>query len=111
MRRNLFDINLVLVLSVILLFSGCNYIKNIRLLSGGKLEKKDFVEELSFDYRKGILVLKAQINEDSTWHEFIFDTGAFDGKVEKQLAERLQMPTIATKSNGTAAGIVSVAQL
>lgn len=67
--------------------------------------RRGFVDEVPFTFRKDIIVVKARLNHDTTLREFIFDTGAFNSKVEQGLAERLGMPTVATKTNSTAQGI------
>lgn len=87
------------------LFASCNYAKNVRLLTGGELERTNFIQTIPFQYKKGLIVVSGHINEDTTRHEFIFDTGAFNSKIEKGLAESLSLPDVATKSNSTAQGI------
>ena len=71
---------------------------------GGELNRKNFVQTNSFEYRKGLIVFGAYINEDTTQHNFIFDTGAFNSKIENNLAEHLGLPDVATKDNSTAQG-------
>ncbi|MCR9253360.1 MAG: aspartyl protease family protein [bacterium] len=83
---------------------GCNYSKNVSLLLSGSVDRKDFVQEIPFEYRKGLIVVKAAINNDTTLREFIFDTGAFNSKIEKHLAEQHGLETVATKENSTAQG-------
>ncbi|SMG10658.1 Aspartyl protease [Marivirga sericea] len=94
---------LVIVLSSTLI--SCTYLKNVQLLSGGELKRQQFVEAIPFEMRKDLIVVKATVNADSTEREFIFDTGAFNSKIEKGLAESLGLKTITTKSNSTAAGV------
>lgn len=101
-RSNL--IWLVILLAALLGFISCNYVKNVRLLIGGELNRKSFVQTNSFEYRKGLIVLGAYINEDTTQHNFIFDTGAFNSKIENNLAEHLGLSDVATKDNSTAQG-------
>ena len=36
------------------LLTNCNYLKNVKLLSGGKLKRENFVQEVPFTYRKDI---------------------------------------------------------
>ncbi len=84
---------------ILVALSGCNYLKNVQLLTGGKLKRKQFVEEIPFSYRKKIIVVKARVNADTAMRHFIFDTGAFNSKVESQLAGQLGLPSVATKSN------------
>ncbi len=86
------------------LFISCNYAKNVRLLTGGEVKRTNFVQTLPFEYSKGLIVVGGYINQDTTRHEFIFDTGAFNSKVENELAKSLRLPDVATKSNSTAQG-------
>lgn len=83
-------------------------------MSSGKLMRENFVDSLSFENKKGLIVVQAQLNDSQQKHDFIFDTGAFETKVEWNLAAELELPTKATKSNATAQGIsqtVEVTQL
>lgn len=101
-------------LVVIILFStliSCSYLKNVQLLSGGELKRQQFVQAIPFEMRKDLIVVKAKVNGDSTEREFIFDTGAFNSKIEKGLAESLSMKTITTKSNSTAAGVTRIIEV
>ena len=101
MKKSISFLSLILCLQL----TSCSYLKNVQLLSSGKLERKQFVESVPFTLRKDIIVLSAQLSDDTTQHEFIFDIGAFNSKVEKGLAERLGYKTITTRSNGTASGV------
>ncbi|WP_340063600.1 retropepsin-like aspartic protease [Ascidiimonas aurantiaca] len=93
------------ILIVPLLLSNCSYMANVRLLSNGELRKQEFVEVIPFELRKDIIVIKAYVNDDPTEKEFIFDTGAFNSKLENNLAETLGLPTVTTKKNSTAQGV------
>lgn len=93
-----------LIVAILLLICSCSYYKNVRLLTGGSLRRKDFVQEIPFKYRKGIIVIEAKINGDTTSREFIFDTGAFNSKIVKELANSLGLATVTTKENSTAQG-------
>lgn len=103
-RYNPFKI-LTLAILFILLFAGCSYLKNVQLLTGGKLERKDFVEEIPFEMRKDLIVVQATINNEQVAREFIFDTGAFNSKIEKQLADILGLANVTSKENSTAQGV------
>ncbi|GAB3328817.1 hypothetical protein GCM10027429_04110 [Marivirga atlantica] len=94
---------LSLVLALVFL-SSCSYLKNVNLLISGKLKRENFVEGIPFEYRKGLVVVKAQINSDTTLREFIFDTGAFNSKIENELAQSLGLKTITTKTNADTNG-------
>jgi predicted aspartyl protease len=63
------------------------------------------VDSLTFAFNKKIIVVDAFLEGSQQTHQFIFDTGAFYSKVEKQLADDLKLPTVFTKSNSTAQGI------
>jgi len=106
--KYLFSIITILVASSML---GCSYLKNVQLLSGGELRRQDFVQAIPFEMKKDLMVVKAKVNGDSTEREFIFDTGAFNSKIEKALAESLKLKTITTKSNSTAAGVTRVIEV
>jgi hypothetical protein len=64
------------------------------------------MDHVSFDYVKKIIVVEASLENQTTANSFIFDTGAFYSKVEKSRAEQLQLPTIYSKENSTAQGVV-----
>lgn len=90
---------------LILILCSCDYLTQVRLLKNGEVGASNYLEEIPFELRKGLIVVQAKLNGSDTNREFIFDTGAFDCKVEKDLAESLGMPTLATRDNSTAAGI------
>ena len=91
--------------------SSCSYFKNISLLTGGSMIRENFVQEIPFHYRKGLIVVEARLNDDTTAREFIFDTGAFNSKIEKSLAEELGLETVTTKENSTAQGNTQVIEV
>ena len=99
MNKHIITISLIL-----LLISSCSYLKQVRLLTGARLERTDFVQEIPFHYRKGLIVVAAKINDDTISREFVFDTGAFNSKIEKGLADELGLETITSKENSTAQG-------
>ncbi|MEQ9103087.1 MAG: aspartyl protease family protein [Rhodothermales bacterium] len=89
----------------LILLSSCSYVANVRLLTGGEIRRTDYVQVIPFDYRKDLIVIQARLNADPEAREFILDTGAFDSKVEKELADRLALDVVASKTNSTAQGI------
>jgi predicted aspartyl protease len=102
------------LLGAALLLGACNYVQNVRLLTAGSLERTRFVDTIAFVYAKDLIVVDAQIHNQDEERHFILDTGAFDSKVEIRLAEELNLPTKATKTNSTAQGIteeIEVTQL
>lgn len=95
----------IMLLAVLTLtFTACSYLKNVNLLTGGNLERKDFVQEIPFEYKKGLIVVKVKVNSDTTRREFIFDTGAFNSKIEKGLAGSLGMKAVTSKTNSDSNG-------
>lgn len=90
---------------IILILCSCDYLTQVRLLKNGEVGASNYLEEIPFELKKGLIVVQGKLNNDSQEREFIFDTGAFDCKVEKDLAESLGMPTLATRDNSTAAGV------
>lgn len=102
--RSTIRIGFTLLMGVVL-FNSCNYINNVRLLTGGGVNSSNFTETISFKYLKGLIVVDAQLNNYTTYHQFIFDTGAFNSKIEFKLAEELGLSVKAIKDNSTAQGI------
>ncbi len=86
-------------------FMSCNYFANVRLLTNGSVADKNYEHTIPFEYIKGLIVVEATLNADSIPRQFIFDTGAFNSKIEKTVADSLQLQTFATKENSTAAGL------
>ena len=86
-------------------FMSCNYFANVRLLTNGTVADKNYEHTIPFEYIKGLIVVEAMVNADSIPRQFIFDTGAFNSKIEKKVADSLQLQTFATKNNSTAAGV------
>lgn len=89
---------------LLLMCGACSYLKNVRLLTNGSIARKNFVQALPFEYKKGLIVVKARVNADTTLREFIFDTGAFNSKIENGLAQQLALTTVTTKSNSDSNG-------
>jgi predicted aspartyl protease len=84
---------------------SCNYFKNIQLLTGAEIRRTNYVQKLPFEMRKDLIIVKARLNNDTVLSEFIFDTGAFNSKVEKSLADKHGFKVHAEKNNSTAQGI------
>lgn len=74
----------------ILLFSSCNLIKTIHLLKQGDIAITHFKEEIPFDFRVGLIIIKVII--DGKTYDFIFDTGATNA-VSLELAEKINLRT------------------
>lgn len=87
------------------IFTSCSYLKNVKLLTDGEITRKNYVQTIPFEWRKELIVVKARLNTDTTEREFIFDTGAFNSKVESKLATSLGLEVVTDKTNSTAQGI------
>lgn len=98
----------ILNLKIFLLFfllTSCSYIKNVRLLTSGEIKRENYVQTIPFEWRKELIVIRARLNSVTTEREFIFDTGAFNSKVESDLATSLGLEVVTEKTNSTAQGI------
>lgn len=80
----------------VLLFSSCNIIKTIHLLKQGHITPAHFKEEIPFEFRAGIMVIKILI--DGKYYDFIFDTGATNA-VSLELAEKLNLKQISRQES------------
>ncbi|MEQ8925469.1 MAG: aspartyl protease family protein [Fulvivirga sp.] len=96
-------INNYLVGACILLLTSCNYVKNVNLLVRGSAAKHIDCK-VPFTYKKGIIVVNAQIRNEENAREFIFDTGAFNSKIAKSLSDELGFETSAIKENSDSNG-------
>jgi hypothetical protein len=97
-----------LMLSLILICSictSCSYLRNVKLLTEGEITRENYVQTIPFEWRKELIVVKVKLNADPVLHEFIFDTGAFNSKVESNLATSLGLQVVTEKTNSTAQGI------
>lgn len=94
---------LLIITTVILLTSGCSYLKNVQLLVTGGLETKGSVTTLPFDYQKDIILVEATVSGQSG--VFLLDTAAFDSKIEHSFAQAAGLQPITTKKVTTAQGI------
>lgn len=83
---------------------SCNTVTQINMNAKSDVIS-NHVDSISFTYKKKIIVVDASLEDNQEPHQFIFDTGAFYTKIEKHLADDLKLPTVFTKSNGTAQGI------
>ncbi len=99
---NIFKLTLILLTFI---SSSCSYLKNVKLLTSGEIRRENYVQTIPFEWRKELIVVKARLNSDTTQREFIFDTGAFNSKVESTLATALDLEVVTHKTNSTANGI------
>ena len=96
---------LLTALLIVCFTASCSYIKNVKLLTDAKISKENYVQTIPFEWRKELIVVKARLNSDTVLREFIFDTGAFNSKVESSLSNTLGLEVITEKTNSTAQGI------
>lgn len=95
--------SVLLVLTIIFCIS-CNTVSEMRLQSQAEFTSPT-IHTLPFNYIKQLIVVKAAINQSDKPYHFIFDTGAFQSKVEHKVAENLKLNTEYERSNSTAQGI------
>lgn len=91
------------VLAALLLVS-CDAINEMQLQSNSAIAIP-FETVIPFRYIKKLVVVDAYLNDSKSVNSFIFDTGAFQSKIEYQLAESLQLETYSKRDNGTAQGV------
>lgn len=85
-----------LYLALLLLFTQCKAIKTIKILKRGEVSQKNYKEEISFESRAGLILLKVQVNKKD--YNFIFDSGA-PNCVTKELAQELNLkPVVGQKA-------------
>jgi predicted aspartyl protease len=94
-----------ILLISIALTTSCAYLKNVDLLLQPEIQREHYVQTIPFEWRKDLIVVKARLNSDTAEYEFIFDTGAFNSKVESELADALRLPVVTQKKNSTAQGV------
>lgn len=83
---------------------SCNAIKEIQLQAKTDTSIAATVS-FPFTYTKKLIVVEAMINANQSANRFIFDTGAFQSKIEYNLAAKNKLSTVAKRSNSTAQGI------
>ena len=95
---------LLVACGLLTLTASCNYFRNVGLLLSGSTDEKEFVDVVPFQYKKGLIIIEARIAGNPDPYAFIFDTGAFNSKIEHSLAEQLDLPTKAKKKNSDTHG-------
>jgi predicted aspartyl protease len=95
----------------VLSLTSCNYLKNINLLTSGNLDRENFVDSIPFEMKKDLVIVKAQINGNQKPLDFIFDTGAFNSKINHTLTEEYRLETKAVKENEDSNGNVKVIEV
>ncbi|MCD8438405.1 retroviral-like aspartic protease family protein [Tenacibaculum dicentrarchi] len=82
-------------LIILLIVSACAVSKAEKYLKEGKTLQQNFKETIPFEIKKGLIILKAKINNKS--YNFILDTGA-SNVISKELATELNMKVIGSES-------------
>ncbi len=97
---------IVPILLLTLLLSGCNAIKTVKVLKKGEVVQKKFREEISFESRAGLIVMKVKVNGKD--YNFIFDSGAVNC-VTKEVSDELKLKPVldqtAVDAEGKSGGI------
>lgn len=84
--------------------SSCNYVRNVGLLRGGEVREQNFAHTVSFEYESGLVLVDAVLQNRAEPNRFIFDTGAFNSKIESDLADMMGLETRAVKQNSDTHG-------
>mgnify|MGYP000438522225 CR=1 FL=1 len=95
----------------LLVLTSCNYLKNVNLLTSGHLERENFVDSIPFEMKKDLVIVKAQVNGKDQPLEFIFDTGAFNSKINHTLTEEYHLETKAIKENKDSNGNIKTIEV
>jgi hypothetical protein len=97
---------LIPVLCFFLLLTSCKIFKTIKVLKKGTVTQKNFKEQIPFESRAGLIVVKVIIEGKD--YNFIFDSGAANC-VTKELADVLKLKPVvdqtAVDSEGKKGGI------
>src|SRR6056297_1389698 len=93
-----------IVIIVIILLTSCDVVNEARLQSNSAVIQSSNTV-VPFRYVKKLVVVDAYLNDSNKVSSFIFDTGAFQSKVEYHLAEKLNLKTSFKRNNGTAQGV------
>lgn len=101
----------VFLFGIVLILASCSAYRHLRLAANTEVASTKKSHRIPFEYTKGLIVVEANLQTKKTKNRFIFDTAAFQSKVEYLLAEALQLPTKSTRSNGTAQGIRRIIEI
>ncbi len=96
---------LIVFLFIVIVMASCAAYQQLRLQSRSGIGQYVTEKVIPFEYIKGLIVVETQLNTKTTKNKFIFDTGAFNSKVEYSLSEKLALETKSKRSNNTAQGI------
>ena len=89
-------------LIILLIISSCAVSKAEKYLKEGKTLQQNFKETITFEIKKGLIILKAKINNKN--YNFILDTGA-SNVISKELATELNVKIIGSESIGDIYGV------
>ncbi len=86
-----------LIFLLLLVLSSCKSVKMIKLMSKGEIEQQQFISEIPFDDKMGLIILKVTISGEE--YDFLYDTGA-PNVISKELAAKLNIkPYVSNKTS------------
>ena len=88
-------IKLLFSLIVLTLLTSCASSKINKTLKQGNIVQEDFKTTIPFEYRKGLIILKVTIENET--YDFILDTGA-SNVLSKELAEKLNVKSLGSEN-------------
>lgn len=100
----------IIVINLLLILMSCNAIREFNLQAKSDIQIMGN-QTIPFNYLKKLIIIEAKIHHLNTANQFIFDTGAFQSKVEFDLAQTLQLSTLSKRKNSTAQGIEKVIEI
>lgn len=103
--------NLIFICLSVFSLSSCNYLKNVNLLTSGDLEREDYTDSIPFRFEKDLIIVQAKINGQQQSLDFIFDTGAFNSKINHTLTDAFDLDTKAIKENTDTNGSVKTIEV
>jgi len=86
---------LLFSLIVLTLLTSCASSKINKTLKQGNIVQEDFKTTIPFEYRKGLIILKVTIGNET--YDFILDTGA-SSVLSKELAEKLNVKSLGSEN-------------
>ena len=86
---------LLFSLIVLTLLTSCASSKINKTLKQGNIVQEDFKTTIPFEYRKGLIILKVTIENET--YDFILDTGA-SNVLSKELAEKLNVKSLGSEN-------------
>ena len=92
---------LIYLVLAITLLSSCKSIKMAKLLNHGTVQEGEFLNEVPFEYRMGLIILKVTIKGQE--YDFLYDTGA-PNVISKELANILNIKPYVVNKTGDSQG-------